>query len=90
MALFVGLDVSLKATSICIVEANGKLIWEGSLTSFELRTRRHVSLNAVHKPYGGERSLPVPQAPAATIATRMGGDAEGGSGARPAWPRARA
>ena len=29
MALFVGLDVSLRMTSICIVEANGTIIWEG-------------------------------------------------------------
>lgn len=33
MALFVGLDVSLKTTSICIVEANGKLVWEGKSLS---------------------------------------------------------
>src|SRR5437870_772615 len=33
MALFVGLDVSLKTTSICIVEANGKLVWEGKAAS---------------------------------------------------------
>ena len=33
MALFVGLDVSLKTTSICIVEANGKLVWEGKALS---------------------------------------------------------
>ena len=33
MALFVGLDVSLKTTSICIVEANGKLVWEGKAPS---------------------------------------------------------
>jgi transposase len=29
MALYVGRDVSLKTTSICIVEANGTLVWEG-------------------------------------------------------------
>jgi transposase len=33
MALFVGLDVSLKTTSICIVEANGKLVREGKAAS---------------------------------------------------------
>ena len=33
MALFVGLDVSLNTTSICIVEANGKLVWEGKALS---------------------------------------------------------
>jgi hypothetical protein len=27
MALFVGLDVSLRTTSICIVEAKGKVVW---------------------------------------------------------------
>lgn len=31
MALFVGLDVSLKTTSICIVEANGKVVWHAPL-----------------------------------------------------------
>ncbi len=29
MALFAGLDVSLKMTSICIVETDGTLVWEG-------------------------------------------------------------
>jgi transposase len=33
MALFVGLDVSLKTTSICVVEADGKLVWEGKAES---------------------------------------------------------
>ena len=33
MALFVGLDVSLKTTSICIVEGDGKLVWEGKAAS---------------------------------------------------------
>jgi transposase len=33
MALFVGLDVSLKTTSICIVQANGKAVWEGKAAS---------------------------------------------------------
>lgn len=28
MALFVGLDVSLKTTSICVVEADGSPVWE--------------------------------------------------------------
>jgi transposase len=33
MALFVGLDVSLKMTSICIVESDGSLVWEGKAES---------------------------------------------------------
>jgi transposase len=33
MALYVGLDVSLKFTSICIVEANGSSVWEGKAES---------------------------------------------------------
>jgi transposase len=33
MALFVGLDVSLKFTSICVVEANGAAVWEGKAES---------------------------------------------------------
>jgi len=33
MPLFVGLDVSLKTTSICIVEADGSQIWEGKAES---------------------------------------------------------
>jgi len=33
MALFVGLDVSLKMTSICIVEADGSAVWEGKAES---------------------------------------------------------
>ena len=30
MALYVGLDVSLKTVSICIVKEDGPLVWEGS------------------------------------------------------------
>jgi transposase len=33
MTLFVGLDVSLKMTSICVVEADGSLVWEGKAES---------------------------------------------------------
>jgi hypothetical protein len=33
MAMFVGLDVSLRTTSICIVEADGSLVWEGKAES---------------------------------------------------------
>ncbi|MCS3474154.1 hypothetical protein [Bradyrhizobium elkanii] len=33
MALFVGLDVSLKTTSICVVEADGSPVWEGKTES---------------------------------------------------------
>jgi transposase len=33
MAMFVGLDVSLKMTSICVVEANGATVWEGKADS---------------------------------------------------------
>lgn len=33
MALYVGLDVSLKTTSICVVGADGSMIWEGKAES---------------------------------------------------------
>jgi transposase len=33
MAFFVGLDVSLKTTSICVVEADGSPVWEGKAES---------------------------------------------------------
>lgn len=33
MALFVGLDVSLRMTSICVVEADGSVVWEGKAES---------------------------------------------------------
>jgi len=33
MALSVGLDVSLKTTSICVVEASGSPVWEGKAES---------------------------------------------------------
>ncbi len=33
MALFVGLDVSLRTTSIFVVEANGSAVWEGKAES---------------------------------------------------------
>jgi transposase len=31
MALYVGLDVSLRTVSVCIVEAKGKVVWEGKV-----------------------------------------------------------
>jgi hypothetical protein len=31
MALFVGLDVSLRTISVCIVEAKGKVVWKGKM-----------------------------------------------------------
>lgn len=33
MALFVGLDVSLKTVAICIVKADGSVVWEGKALS---------------------------------------------------------
>ena len=33
MAIYVGLDVSLKTTSICVVEADGSPVWEGKAES---------------------------------------------------------
>jgi transposase len=33
MAIFVGLDVSLKMTSICIIDADGTLVWQGKVLS---------------------------------------------------------
>ena len=33
MALFVGLNVSLRTTSICVVEANSSPVWEGKAES---------------------------------------------------------
>lgn len=33
MALFVGLDLLLKTTSICVVEADGSAAWEGKAES---------------------------------------------------------
>jgi transposase len=33
MALYVGLDVSLRTTSICVVEPNGSAVWEGKAES---------------------------------------------------------
>jgi len=33
MAVFVGLDVSLRTTSICVVEADGSPVWEGKAES---------------------------------------------------------
>jgi len=51
MALFVGLDVSLKTVSICIVKADGTVVWEGkalsepaSLIKALARRRKHIQL----------------------------------------------
>lgn len=51
MALYVGLDVSLKTTSICVVEGDGSVVWEGkaeseplALTSALVRWRDVIAL----------------------------------------------
>jgi transposase len=51
MALYVGLDVSLKTTSICVVEADGSPVWEGkaesepaALTTALMRWRDAIAL----------------------------------------------
>jgi transposase len=51
MALYVGLDVSLKTTSICVVEGDGSVVWEGkaeseplALTSALMRWRDVIAL----------------------------------------------
>jgi hypothetical protein len=51
MALFVGLDVSLKTVSICIVKADGSVVWEGKALSEPLslikalaRRRKNIQL----------------------------------------------
>ena len=51
MALFVELDVSLKTGSICIVKADGTVVWEGkalsepaSLIKALARRRKHIQL----------------------------------------------
>jgi hypothetical protein len=51
MALFVGLDVSLKTVSICIVKADGPVVWEGkalsepvSLIKALARRRKNIQL----------------------------------------------
>ncbi len=33
MVEYVGLDVSLKETSVCVVEASGEIVFEGRVTS---------------------------------------------------------
>ena len=33
MRTFVGLDISLKLTAICVVDSAGKILWEGSAES---------------------------------------------------------
>ncbi len=43
MALFVGLDVSLRTTSICIVAADGKAVWEGKALSEPLALTQALS-----------------------------------------------
>jgi transposase len=51
MALYVGLDVSLKTTSICVIGADGSAIWEGkaeseptSIVKALIRWRREIAL----------------------------------------------
>jgi hypothetical protein len=46
MALYVGLDVSLKTTSMCIVGMDGSAVWEGKLLKsyadrWQLRETKH-------------------------------------------------
>ena len=33
MELYVGMDVSLKETSICVVDGSGEVVFEGTVTS---------------------------------------------------------
>ena len=54
MAIYVGLDVSLKTTSICVVESDGTVIWEGKaeseptpLVKALLRWREQITLVAL-------------------------------------------
>jgi predicted NBD/HSP70 family sugar kinase len=39
---YVGLDVSLKETSVCVIDQTGKIIWQGRCTSTPEAIRRTV------------------------------------------------
>ena len=45
---YVGLDVSLEETSICILDDDGRIIWEGSVPSEPEAIRDAISAVAIH------------------------------------------
>ncbi len=42
MEVYVGLDVSLKETSICVVDGSGKIVSEGTVLSGVVGTASHL------------------------------------------------
>ena len=46
MEFYVGLDVSLKQTSICVVDGNGRVVTEGTVLSEPLRIAGFVRAKA--------------------------------------------
>jgi hypothetical protein len=56
MAMFVGLDVSLKTTSICVVEADGSPVWEGKAESEPTPLVKAGSCGNDRNPKGGDAS----------------------------------
>ena len=56
MALFVGLDVSQKLTSICVVDDTGRRVWRGQCASDPDQIARLISLHA-----GDDGVITVPQ-----------------------------
>ncbi len=47
MELYVGMDVSLKETSICVVDGNGKIVSEGAVMSEPEAIAKHLKTKAV-------------------------------------------
>ena len=48
MELYVGMDVSLKETSICVVDSNGKIVSEGTVISEPDAIAKHLKTKAAH------------------------------------------
>ena len=40
MVHYVGLDVSMEDTSVCVIDSSGATIWEGKILPIRLRSNR--------------------------------------------------
>jgi transposase len=59
MALFVGLDLSLKGVSICIVKADGSIVWKGKALTEPASLIKAVSHRRKNIQLGGIEACPL-------------------------------
>ena len=47
MGYYVGLDVSLKRTAICVLDGDGRVVWRGSLDTHPESSVRPLTVGAI-------------------------------------------